>query len=184
MEKSEQILIFQNSYCIIKSRIGGFFDDIYECGYMFWGCSSLVSLPEIHLSEGCVVDGMFGECSNLGYITTLDGGICRAESTFRNCSKLQTLPLLKFSNYGQDTMRGMFEGCSELRTIGGLQNLTKDVSFQDCPNLTLTSIQNIIDTIGQGDGSQIITFNSNSEDKITDVMRATLVNKGWNIQII
>lgn len=175
--------MFKN--CSKLTKIGGFINDIYECGYMFWGCSSLSSLPEITIRETGVIDGMFGECSNLTYITKLDGEISRAESTFRNCSKLQTLPLLKFSKYyGQDTMRGMFEGCSELRTLGGLQNLNKDISFQDCPNLTLTSIQNIIDTIGQGDGSQIITFNSNSEDKITNVMRATLVNKGWNIQII
>lgn len=174
--------MFKN--CPKLTKIGGFFENIYECGYMFWGCSSLVSLPEIHLSDGCVVDGMFGECTSLTYITKLDGEICRAESTFRNCSKLQTLPLLKFSNYGQDTMRGMFEGCGELRNLGGVQNLNKDVSFQDCPNLTLTSIQNIIDTIGQGDGTQTITFNSNSEDKITDVMKASLINKGWNIQII
>ena len=183
-QSSISVTVVQDMFknCSKLTSIGGIINDIYECGYMFWGCSSLVSLPIINLSEGCVVDGMFGECSNLSYITTLDGGICRAESTFRNCSKLQTLPLLKFSNYGQDTMRGMFEGCSELKNIGGLQNLNVSISFIDSPKLTLTSIQNIIDTIGQGDGTQTITFNSASEENIDNTMLATLTNKGWNIQ--
>lgn len=182
-QSSISVTVVQDMFknCSKLTSIGGIINNIYECGYMFWGCSSLVSLPIIILSEGCVIDGMFGECASLTYITTLDGGITRAESTFRNCSKLQTLPLLKFYKY-QDTMRGMFEGCSELKNIGGLQNLNVSISFINSPKLTLTSIQNIIDTIGQGDGTQTITFNSASEEKIDNTMLATLTNKGWNIQ--
>lgn len=175
------ISMFKN--CSKLSMVNGIING-YELGYMFWGCQSLTTLPEIITTNGCVVDGMFGQCNSLQSLTGDFIGVYSSDSMFTQCGNLQTVPNIEFDETGQRTASDMFGGCNNLENIGGLTNLKVSVSFGDCPKLTQSSIQNLINTLGNADGSQIITFNSNSEDKITDVMRTTLINKGWNIQII
>ena len=104
---------------------------------MFYGCSSLTSVPQLNTSNNTSMRMMFYECSSLTSVPQLDTAkVTDMYRTFYGCSSLVTIPLLNTSK--TTDMNAMFSNCSSLATIPLLQtsNAT-DMSqmFQYCTNL-------------------------------------------------
>ena len=104
---------------------------------MFYGCSSLTSVPQLNTSNNTSMRMMFDGCTSLTSIPELDTrNVTDMYYTFYGCSSLATIPLLNTSK--TTDMQGMFSNCSSLATIPLLQtsNAT-DMSqmFQYCTNL-------------------------------------------------
>ena len=104
---------------------------------MFYGCSSLTSIPQLNTSNNTSMRMMFYECSSLTSVPQLNTAkVTNMYRTFYGCSSLATIPLLNTSK--TTDMNAMFSNCSSLTTIPLLQtsNAT-DMSqmFQYCTNL-------------------------------------------------
>ena len=101
---------------------------------MFYGCSNLISIPQLNTSNVTDMYNMFYGCSNLLSIPQLDTSKARDMSyMFYNCTKLTTIPQLDTSNV--TTLNSMFYGCSNLLSIPQLNtsNVTNiSYMFQGC----------------------------------------------------
>ncbi len=90
--------------------------------FMFYGCSSLVSvdLSELDLSYVTSTDCMFGKCVNLRSVNLNGCKISRRlqnmTAMFRDCTSLTTLDLSQIDLSSKPTIDNIFDGCT------GLQN--------------------------------------------------------------
>ena len=104
---------------------------------MFYGCSSLTSVPQLNTSNNTSMRMMFYECSSLTSVPQLNTAkVTDMYCTFYGCSSLATIPLLNTSK--TTNMHAMFSNCSSLATIPLLQtsNATNmSQMFQYCTNL-------------------------------------------------
>ena len=104
---------------------------------MFYGCSSLTSVPQLNTSNNTSMRMMFYECSSLTSVPQLNTAkVTDMYRTFYGCSSLATIPLLNTSK--TTNMNAMFSNCSSLATIPLLQtSKVTDMSqmFQYCTNL-------------------------------------------------
>ena len=111
---------------------------VNNMGFMFTGCSSLTSVPQLITSSVTNMQSMFWGCKSLTSIPLLDTSkVNNMESMFYGCSSLTSIPLLDTSSV--TSMNSMFEGCSSLTSIPQLDtsNVT-DMSdmFDGCTSLT------------------------------------------------
>ena len=84
--------------------------------YMFAGCESLTTIPEMNTSEATDMYGMFWFCRALTSIPALDTSkVTTMNQMFYYCQTLTTMPPLNTSNVTD--MHEMFCGCSSLTTI-------------------------------------------------------------------
>ena len=84
---------------------------------MFYGCSSLLSLPDIskwNTSNVINMENMFKDCSSLLSLSNLNTiNVTSMESMFEGCSSLSSLPdISKWNTSNVKDMESMFSGCS------------------------------------------------------------------------
>ena len=87
--------------------------------HMFFGCSSLTTVPALDTSSGKNFSNMFYGCTSLTTVPALDtssGG--DFSYMFFGCSSLTSIPALDTSSGGSFSY--MFYGCSRLQTIPAL----------------------------------------------------------------
>ena len=114
--------------------------------YMFRGCTSLTTAPELPattLANRCYF-GMFDGCTSLTTApelpaTTLEGGCYR--SMFNGCTSLTTAPGLPATTLEAECYYEMFNGCTSLTTAPELPATTLEGScyrsmFNGCTALT------------------------------------------------
>lgn len=99
-------------------------DDVTDMSYMFAGCSSMNTLPNItsfnttnvtnmaHMFEGCSVMTGLELPFNTHHLRG-DGMV----AMFKNCSRLQTLTLNLFTTEQITDMTELFYGCSSMDTL-------------------------------------------------------------------
>ena len=104
---------------------------------LFWGCSSLTSVPELDTSQVTDMRYMFEGCSSLTSVPELDTSqVTDMRLMFTGCSSLTTVPALDTSQVW-NTYR-MFDGCSSLTTVPALdtsQVTNPGYMFTDCSSL-------------------------------------------------
>ena len=177
-------------------------------GGMFGGCRSLTSIPLLDTSKVTDMNGMFESCSSLTSIPLLDtSNVTNMYNMFYECSSLTSIPALDTSNV--TSMSYIFDGCSSLTSIalldttnvtnmnnlfgwntmnkltylGGFKNLSASVtsSFLDqCPNLTVESLMNVINNLATVSG-KTLKFGSTNLNKLTAEQIAIATNKGWTL---
>ena len=102
----------------------------YALSGMFSNCSSLTSVQDLHIdnSEGIKnkngysrCDSMFQNCNSLLSVGGIIKGVYAQyalRNMFKNCTSLKDTSQLSIeSNYGQNYMSYMFDGCSELESM-------------------------------------------------------------------
>ena len=112
--------------------------NVIDMQYMFSGCTSLTSIPELDTSKVTKMNGMFKSCSSLTTIRLLDtSSVIEMQYMFQGCSNLTSIPLLDTSNV--TWLPEMFVSCTSLTTIP-LLNTSKVTNmcamFQNCSSLT------------------------------------------------
>ena len=150
---------------------------------MFEGCSSLTSIPQIDTSKVTDMNYMFKGCSSLTSIPALDtSNVTRMSYMFNGCSSLISIPLLDTSKVND--MSSILSGCRSLKYLGGFKNLSISISssfLDQCPNLTVESLMNVINnlaTVSRG----ILRFGSTNLNKLTAEQKAIATNKGWTLR--
>ena len=135
--------------------------DIYA---MFYGCSSLISLPDISKWDTSNITNMsclFGECSSLIYLDDISKWntkkVTTMHSMFYKCKSLQTIPDISNWDIAKVTdIHGMFSGCSSLIYLPDISrwNTSNIINiakiFKNClslislPNISLWNIDHVI----------------------------------------
>ena len=111
---------------------------VTDMGFMFDGCSSLTSIPQLDTSSVTYIGGMFNGCSSLTSIPQMDTSKVNSMYwTFYGCSSLTSIPQLVTSSVTD--MSNLFRGCTSLTSIPQLD--TKNVTsmanmFDGCTSLT------------------------------------------------
>lgn len=125
------------------------------CGYyMFLGCASLTTAPELPtttLAQSCY-GAMFSSCRNLVTAPNLPATILALDcysSMFSNCTSLTTAPVLPATTLMQGCYSSMFSNCTSITTAPALPatELTKycySSMFSGCINLTISPVLHAI----------------------------------------
>lgn len=91
------------------------------CGYMFYGCTSLLTAPELPattVGDYCY-QNMFQGCTSLVNAPKLNAASLPAyccDHMFYKCTSLVTAPELPAEAVGESCYRAMFQGCTSLVT--------------------------------------------------------------------
>ena len=117
--------------------------NVYDMGYMFYGCSNLTNIDVTHFDTSNVVSmsNMFWGCSSLTSldVTNFDtSNVHDMASMFYDCSNLTTFYLTNFDTSNVIAMDYMFSGCSSLTTIycnNTWSGASGDDMFKDCTSL-------------------------------------------------
>jgi len=120
----------------------------YGCGYLFKGCSSLTTAPELPsttLGSYCYAF-MFQGCTSLTTATSILPAITLAgycyQNMFRECTSLTEAPELPATTLANGCYMSMFQGCTSLTTAPSilpaitLANNCYQFMFQGCASLT------------------------------------------------
>ena len=148
---------YTNKYKLASGYSGG----EYGANRMFYGCTSLTSIPQLDTSNVTSMMYMFYGCTSLTSIPELDATSVTSIS-------------------------GIFDYVSgnyyALKDFGGLKNLkVGDTNFiKYCRNLTVESLMNIINKLDTVSG-QTLSFGQTNLDKLTPEQIAVATAKGWTL---
>jgi len=127
-------------------------EDTYE---MFKGCTSLVSVPTYTIKDNIWIYEMFDRCTSLTSVPKLIflGTNNNVHGLFAQCTSLTSVTLNEFDTDHFTNMYDLFRGCTNLVDIPvfttshftGSSNLDAwDRCFENCPNLSNQSLNNIM----------------------------------------
>ena len=124
-------------------------DSTLSLNSRFSSNGQLIVMPLVDTSIGGLASEMFYNCSQLQDIPLLDfSNVTNCTSTFSYCYKLKSIPLLNTSKVR--SVSNMFNSCSRIEDIPLLDTSNVDNYYgfnsfvYDCPNLTDTSLDNIL----------------------------------------
>ena len=121
--------------------------NIIDMSNMFRNCMSLIEIPELDVSKADDTRFMFYKCTNLVSIPNLDtSNVTAMQSMFSNCSSLKSIPALNTSNV--TSMSNMFASCTSLTSISLSTYDTSSVTtmanmFYGCTNLTMAYLADL-----------------------------------------
>ena len=141
------------------------FYNVTNMSFMFYGCSSLISLPDISkwdTKNVIYMSSMFSGCSSLISLPDISkwdiNNVNYISGMFCRCSSLISLPdISKWKTNNVIYMISMFNGCSSLISLPdiskwNIENVTyMNSMFSGCsslislPDLSVWNIQNVID---------------------------------------
>ena len=149
---------------------------------MFHSCSSLTYIPLLNTSNVKNMNSIFYNCSSLNSISALDTrNVTNMTNMFFNCSSLTSIPLLDTSKV--TSMNNMLRGCGSVKYLGGFKNLSISISayfLDQCPDLTVESLMNVINNLATVSG-QTLKFGNGNLSKLTAEQKAIATNKGWTL---
>ena len=149
---------------------------------MCHSCSSLTYIPLLNTSKVTNMNSMFYNCTLLTAIPALDTSkVKNMTNMFYNCSSLTSIPLLDTSKV--TSMNNMLRGCGSVTHLGGFKNLSISVSayfLDQCPNLTVESLMNVINNLATVSGNTL-KFGTTNLSKLTEEQKAIATNKGWTL---
>lgn len=156
-------------------------------GYaIFQGCKALTSVS-LDFSSVTTLSYAFQDCTSLvsANITTSEALISEGRM-FRNCSGLVTVSKLNFTNVLANQLvsnERPFYGCSALENVGGFTGLKYSIPLQDCPNLTLQSVINILTEAADltGQGGATLTLHADAKARLTQAEYDLAASKNWTI---
>ena len=114
------------------------FSDATDMSYMFQGCTSLTTVPEMDTSKVTNMNNMFRGCTSLTTVPEMDvSKVTDMFYMFAYCSSLTTVPEMDVSNVTD--MNSMFRGCTSLTTVPKMDTskvTTLSDMFRGCTSLT------------------------------------------------
>lgn len=142
------------------------------------------TIAALDFSGTDVVSVNFADCDSLNNLTS-------ADEMFKNCAELLAVDFANKTFGAVTTANDMFAGCSELTTLicPPTESWKADMDFTDCPNLTLESLNDLINDFlySFDSGTHTITPNSTMwnalDGAVQDDIIARATAKGWTIAI-
>ena len=202
--------------CTNLTSINGLSIDKATIAYeMFKNCRSLRTIQNFSMPKVTDIEGMFQGCSSLESIPVFDtSNVTSANNAFYYCTSLQHIPSMNLSKVS-DFYNALW-GCTNLQSIGeiDLSGLTQEIAlFGDnmefltdiggfpglsvgfaqgygldrCPNLSKTSIENVVNNLKDISSTGTIKtlyFSTSVQDKVDEQITSTATAKGWTIAFI
>lgn len=145
--------------------------------YMFFGCSSLTSVPGMDTSQVTDMNWMFSYCPSLTHVPDLDTSqVTNMNSMFQGCSSLTHAPEM---DTGQVTnMSDMFADCSSLTSVPAMDTssvTSMTVMFSFCSSLTSAPNMDTAQVTNMGgmfQGCSALTT-------VPDLDAANVTDAGW-----
>ena len=118
---------------------------VKDMGYMFNGCTSLTSIPQMDTSSVTNMENMFRDCKSLTSIPQLDtSSVTDMSEMFSHCESLTSIPQMDTKNV--TSMYSLFEYCTSLTSIPQMDtSKVKDMGymFNGCTSLTSIPLLNM-----------------------------------------
>ena len=113
-------------------------ESVTDTNYMFDGCSSLTTIPQLNTSSVSSMEYMFRDCASLTTVPQMDTSrVSSMRGMFDGCSSLTTVPQL--NTISATNLSGMFSGCSSLTTVSQMDTSSAtnlSLMFNGCSSLT------------------------------------------------
>ena len=91
-------------------------ENVTSMSYMFDGCSSLTSIPQMNTSNVTSMYSMFNDCSSLTSVPQMNtSNVTEMSNMFYGCSSLTSIPQMNTSNV--TSMYFMFSSCRSLTSV-------------------------------------------------------------------
>ena len=153
--------------------------DVTNMSSMFYGCSSLTSVPLLDTSNVTNMSSMFYGCSSLTSVPLLDtSNVTNMKSMFYGCSSLTSVPMFDTSKVTE--MHNMFYGCSSLETIH-MKNIGANLNISSSTLFTREALLEIIGNLKTVTSTKKLTMGSTNLAKLTEEDKAIATNKGWTL---
>ena len=129
--------------------------NITDLCYMFYGCSSLKSIPDLYnlkIDNVTNISYMFAECTSLEYLPNISiwntEKITDMSYLFFGCSSLEKLPdISQWNTKNVENMSNLFYGCSLIKNLYGIGNWNtkkvKNISYIFCKCSSVESLTDI-----------------------------------------
>lgn len=163
-------------------------------GEMFYQCWSLTSIPQMNTLYVSDMRMMFYQCTKLTSIPQMrTSSVENMEYMFDGCWALTSIPELNASSlemsFYSDGSRHSplyyaFRDCRSLVDFGGFRNLKVDLDLSQCPELSVTSLMNVINNLKELEYSERgckLVLGETNLDKLTSSQKAIATNKGWTL---
>lgn len=191
------------------------FDKAIDASRMFKNCRSLKTIQNFSMPNVMYINEMFYNCKSLESVPVFDTStVTSAIEAFRGCTSLQHIPPMNPSKV--DYFYNAFWGCPNLHSIGeiDLSGVTQELSLFDtdmvlltdlggfpglsvgfnegygldrCPNLSKTSIENVVNNLKDISSTGTIKtlyLSTSVQDKVDEQITSTATAKGWAIAFI
>jgi surface protein len=148
-----------------------------------------LDLSNFDTSNVTSMSTMFQACENL---TTLDvsnfdtSNVTSMSTMFQNCKSLTTLDL---SNWDVSKCTGssslgnyIFAKCGGLTNFKSFKNISANISFSSCTELTHDSLMSIINNLATVTSTKTLTLGATNLAKLTADEVAIATNKGWTVK--
>lgn len=211
----EEYADFFKSCSNLTSINGLSFDKATIAYQMFYNCRSLKTIQNFSMPNVTDIESMFSGCDSLESIPVFDtSNVTSANYAFYYCTSLQHIPSMNLSKISD--FYNVLWGCTNLQSIGeiDLSGLTQDIAlFGDnmelltdiggfpglsvgfaqgygldrCPNLSKTSIENVVNNlkdISSTGAIQTLYLSTSAQDKVDEQITSTATAKGWAIAFI
>lgn len=160
-----------------------------DARYMFYGYNRITKLykSQVDFSQATNMEQVFAYYGALEYIEELNlASATTIYRLFRYADNLTTIDKLILKSDGTEFDNQTFYSCSNLAEINEIEGCMDgiDVSFLYCPNLTETTIDNIISalkTLTDEDEARTVTFHATTKSNMTDAQKAKITTKGWTL---
>lgn len=147
--------------------------NVTDMAFMFYGCNDLTDM---------MVSNTF-DMHNVTDIESMFQG-STIEMFYINSGAGEPLDFSSVTN-----ALNAFKGCTGLTTLKGFTDMKANFSLEDCINLTVESLQAVIDTIydfnAHGlmpeDGQGTLTLGTTNLEKLDDFYKEMATNKGWTL---
>lgn len=152
---------------------------VTDTSYMYYNCSSLISVPQMDTSNVTDMNNMFYKCSSLTTVPLFNTSkVKNMSQMFWNCNNLQTVPAFDCSNV--TNMNNIFASCSSLKSIlmtniGVSLNISASTRFE---REDLVLILNNLKTVTT---TKTLKMGAKNLAKLTDEDKLIATNKGWTL---
>ena len=162
--------------------------NVTDIGEMFWRCTSLESVPIFDTSNVTFADNLFYSCTSLTHIPSMNlSKVSKLWNIFNGCTNLQSIGEIDLSGLTQTAT--LFDANMEkLTDIGGFPGLSVGFEFavglDRCPNLSKTSIENVVNNLKDISSTgtiQTLYLSTSVQDKVDEQITSTATAKGWTL---
>lgn len=162
--------------------------NVTDIGDMFWRCNSLESVPIFDTSNVTFADNLFYDCTSLTHIPSMNlSKVSKLWNLCNGCPNLQSIGEIDLSGLTQ-TVSLFNTNMDKLTDIGGFPGLSVEFKFAGgldrCPNLSKTSIENVVNNLKDISSTgtiQTLYLSTSVQDKVDEQITSAATAKGWAI---
>ena len=150
---------------------------------MFHSCSSLTTLDlsSFDTSKVTYMVEVFNSCNSLQSLNLSNWDTSKVTGMnymFQYCINLVNLDLSSFDMSKVTMTNNMFYSCRALTNLQAPRNISADINFSSCTNLTHDSLMSIINNLATISG-KTLTLGETNLAKLSEEEKAIATNKGW-----